>query len=223
MKHVQRACLESAFDEMTEHFAGDVVELVSRTATVSVSQSCSEAALGPESARTARTTFGRVQLSRFRVHTRFSSGKSAHRAKRLSKLREQGRPGGSEQFAWLVTLRQGYGSGPEDFEGGRGRNGVTTVGALHPAGAFDHRSRQHAGRPRRSSATQAPTMSTMESTAPTSWKWTFSGRTPCTLPSATATLRNTAMAFSRTQSLKRLSEISDWIWRKSRDSAGPCS
>ena len=32
-------------------------------------------------------------------------------------------------------------------------------------------------------------MSTMASTAPTSWKWTSSGEWPCTLPSASASLR----------------------------------
>ncbi len=46
--------------------------------------------------------------------------------------------------------------------------------------------------PSRSSATHAPTMSQMESTAPTSWKWTFSIGTLCDLASASPSLWNTA-------------------------------
>ena len=41
----------------------------------------------------------------------------------------------------------------------------------------------------------APTMSTMASTAPTSWKCTFSGVVPCTFASAVARRSNMAMLF----------------------------
>ena len=40
--------------------------------------------------------------------------------------------------------------------------------------------------PSRSQPTAAPTMSAIESTAPTSWKWTFSIVVPCTLASTSA-------------------------------------
>src|ERR1039457_1407970 len=47
---------------------------------------------------------------------------------------------------------------------------------------------------RRSRATAAPTISAMESAAPTSWKWTFSMGTWWTSASASASLRKTCMA-----------------------------
>ena len=52
------------------------------------------------------------------------------------------------------------------------------------------------GQRRRSSTTAAPHTSTIESTAPTSWKWTSSTETPCTFASASPIRRNTAAAAS---------------------------
>src|SRR5918998_2312818 len=54
--------------------------------------------------------------------------------------------------------------------------------------------------PRSSSATQLPTTSTMESTAPTSWKVTCSGSWLCTAPSATARRRKASRARAEARS-----------------------
>ena len=56
------------------------------------------------------------------------------------------------------------------------------------------------GSPSSSSTTAAPQMSTMESTAPTSWKWTWSMETPCTFASASPMSRKTASARAFTPS-----------------------
>jgi len=52
------------------------------------------------------------------------------------------------------------------------------------------------GSPSSSNTTAAPQISTMESTAPTSWKWMASMDTPCTFASASPMARNTARARS---------------------------
>ena len=62
--------------------------------------------------------------------------------------------------------------------------------------------------PSNPSATQLPTMSTMESTAPTSWKVTSSGSSSWTAPSATARLRNASIARDAAQSGRSVASIS---------------
>ena len=75
------------------------------------------------------------------------------------------------------------------------------------------------GFPSSSNAMLAPTMSTMESTAPTSWKCTCSGGLPWILPSASAMRWNTAMDFFFTQSESGLWEINCLISVKVRFSS----
>ena len=68
------------------------------------------------------------------------------------------------------------------------------------------------GSPSSSSTTAAPQMSTMESTAPTSWKWISSMDTPCTFASASPMARNTASAraFAFAESVSAAS-MSRWM------------
>ena len=58
--------------------------------------------------------------------------------------------------------------------------------------------------PSRSQPTAAPTMSAIESAAPTSWKWTFSIVVPWTLASASASSAKIRRARSFWRSLRRL-------------------
>src|SRR5215218_1786133 len=58
-----------------------------------------------------------------------------------------------------------------------------------------------------SSPTQLPTMSTMESTAPTSWKVTSSARLPWTAPSATARRQKTSMARADARSFYERADV----------------
>ncbi len=70
--------------------------------------------------------------------------------------------------------------------------------------------------PSHRSATTPPTMSTIESTAPTSWKCTFSTDVPWTAASASASRRKSAAARSFT-SVSRVDESSSSrMWRRWR-------
>jgi len=67
-----------------------------------------------------------------------------------------------------------------------------------------------------SRARQMPTMSTMESTAPTSWKWTVSGGRPWIFPSATARCSKIAVARARTAGTRGAAAIISRIWANVR-------
>ncbi len=70
--------------------------------------------------------------------------------------------------------------------------------------------------PSQRSAITPPTMSTIESTAPTSWKCTFSTVVPCTAASASARRRKSAAARSFTSASRPEASSSSRMWRRCR-------
>ena len=109
------------------------------------------------------------------------------RAERIGQRGQNGRPGGRGHFA--CDRRLGQRDAAQQFGRGGGGNAALAVGDADlapPVGTGEATSRSA---PSRSQPTAAPTMSAIESAAPTSWKWTFSIVVPCTLASASARRR----------------------------------
>ena len=70
--------------------------------------------------------------------------------------------------------------------------------------------------PRSASSTAVLTMSTMESTAPTSWKWTSSMGRPWALDSASATISNIRRARAFTSSPSSMRSMISQMSRRLR-------
>ena len=128
----------------------------------------------------------------------------AHRhgrkAARCGRRREQGRTGRggalARQFA-AGQVQAGRGGDTEDGGAGTGRRPCRLVTNPLPAARAEQQTTAP-GRssPRSCSAAADPTTSASESNAPTSWKCTSSGGSPCTAPSASASSRKTRAARS---------------------------
>ena len=94
---------------------------------------------------TARSTLGRVLLSRVpRPKPIFSATRFSIGAEAFDKFRQQRRAGGRDQFVRLVALRDADAARAENRQRGRRGNRKSSVRAINPAGAFDHRRGQHA-------------------------------------------------------------------------------
>ena len=120
----------------------------------------------------------------------------------------------------LCTAPALYGNAREELDDRGGRHGNEAVLAFHEAPAeLDAREQSTRSGARYSMPIAAPTMSTIESTAPTSWKPTSSTTEPCTFASARASLPKMAAARSSSppgggspRSCFRMSRYARWRW-----------
>ncbi len=92
----------------------------------------------------AQHIWPRLIVARAEAEADFFGDQIFHRAKAFDKFRQQRRAGGRDEFVRLVALRDGNFSRAENRQRGRRGNGKSSVRAINPAGAFDHRRGEHA-------------------------------------------------------------------------------
>ena len=86
----------------------------------------------------------RLVFARAEAEADFFRDQIFHRAKAFDKFRQQRRAGGRDEFVRLVALGDADAARAENRQRGRRGNGKSSVRAINPAGAFDHRRGQHA-------------------------------------------------------------------------------
>ncbi len=138
MENIEGTGGQCLFDKASQNFRGDIIEIGFENGDnigfpIMGGTGRSFAEDGPQNIGASFVFTG--------PESEADTGRSeiAHRAELFDQFRQQGCAGRCDQFIGFITLSERDGAPREDLQGGRSRNGKTTVSAIDPASTF-HRS-----------------------------------------------------------------------------------